>query len=73
MCSPHAALDTDEGQRMLQSATEVLGPPAVPSEPDAGGAPPDPLIGGVIPIIVGLVALLGLLAGVFLAAGRRRA
>ncbi len=40
LCSPHAALATPEGQRMLQSATEVLGPPAVPvAQPDPGDPP----------------------------------
>jgi hypothetical protein len=70
-CSPHAALATDEGQRMLQSVTNVLGPPAIPiARPDQGGA--DPVLGGVVAIAVGLVALLGLAAGLFLVAGRRR-
>lgn len=72
MCSPHAALATDEGQRMLQSVTSVLGPPAVPiAQPESNG--PDPVLGGVVAIVVGLVALLGLVAGMFLVAGRRRA
>ncbi len=71
-CSPHAALATDEGQRMLESVTNVLGPPAVPvAEPDPGDA--DRVVGGIVGIAVGLVALLGLAAGLFLVAGRRRA
>ena len=57
---------------MLQSATEVLGPPAVPvAQPDPGGTT-DPVVTGVIAILVGLVALTGLAAGIFLVAGRRR-
>jgi hypothetical protein len=72
LCSPHAALATPEGQRMLQSATEVLGPPAVPvAQPDPGGTS-DPVVTGVIAILVGLVALTGLAAGIFLVTGRRR-
>lgn len=72
LCSPHAALGTPEGQRMLQSATNVLGPPAVPvAQPDPGGSP-DPVLTGVIAILVGIVALTGLAAGIFLVAGRRR-
>jgi hypothetical protein len=71
-CSPHAALTTDEGQRMLQSVTDVLGPPAVPVvEPDTADG--DRVVGGIVAIAVGLVALLGLAAGLFLVAGRRRA
>lgn len=72
MCSPHAALATPEGQRMLQSAMDVLGPPAVPvAQPDPGESS-DPVLGGVVAILVGLVALTGLAAGIFLVAGRRR-
>ncbi|MDF2734152.1 MAG: hypothetical protein K0S97_775 [Chloroflexota bacterium] len=72
LCSPHASLATPEGQRMLQSATEVLGPPAVPAaQPDPGEAA-DPVVSGVVAILVGLVALTGLAAGIFLVAGRRR-
>ena len=72
LCSPHAALATPEGQRMLQSATEVLGPPAVPvAQPDPSGTA-EPVVTGVIAILVGLVALTGLAAGIFLVAGRRR-
>jgi len=71
LCSPHASLATDEGQRMLQSVTNVLGPPAVPvAEPDTAAGDP---VGGIVAIAVGLVALLGLAAGLFLVAGRRRA
>lgn len=72
MCSQHAALQTAEGQRMLQTAADVLGPPVVPvAQPDPGGSS-DPVLGSIVAIVVGLVALLGLVAGMFLVAGRRR-
>ena len=72
LCSPHAALATPEGQRMLQSAMAELGPPAIPvAQPDPSGTS-DPVMTGVVAILVGLVALTGLAAGIFLVAGRRR-
>ncbi len=71
MCSQHAELKTELGQRFLQTATTVLGPPGVPvAQPDQPGS--DPAIGGVVAIAIGGVAFLGLAAGVFLVAGRRR-
>jgi hypothetical protein len=73
LCSTHAPLDTDQGKHLLQAAIEIMGQPAVPAPPDAGGSPPDPMVTGVAPIIIGLVALVGLLAGLVVAAGRRRA
>jgi hypothetical protein len=69
MCSPHAALDTPEGQRMLRTATEVLGPPAVIVEQDP--ATFDPVVNGVVPILMGLLAIIGLVAGMFLVVQRQ--
>ena len=71
MCSTQAALDTDQGQQLLQAAIEIMGPPLVPPAPEAGGSPPDPVLSGVVPILVGLIALVSLVAGTFLV-GRRR-
>lgn len=71
MCSQHAELKTERGQQFLQTATTVLGPPGIPlAQPDQPGS--DPAIGGVVAIALGGVALLGLAAGLFLVAGRRR-
>ena len=71
MCSQHAALGTESGQQMLETVTKVLGPPAVPvAQPDPGE--PDSAFGGIVAIAVGLVAVLGLVAGMFLVTGRRR-
>jgi hypothetical protein len=71
MCSQHAQLGTESGQQMLQTVTTVLGPPAVPiAQPDPGES--DSPMGGIVAIAVGLVAVLGLVAGMFLVTGRRR-
>lgn len=71
LCSTHAALDTDQGQQLLQAATDIMGDPAIPPEPEPAAAPADPVLTGVLPILVGLVALLGLVLGIFVV-GRRR-
>lgn len=70
MCSPHAALATVEGQRMLQRAVEVMGPPALPVDAEAADPPSSP-VAAVVPILVGLMAIIGLVGGAFLVVGRR--
>ena len=71
LCSTQAALDTDQGQQLLQAATDIMGAPSIPPEPEPAAAPPDPLLGGVVPLVIGLIVLLALMAGIFVM-GRRR-
>jgi len=81
LCTPHAAVGSDAGAAMLADAITTFGdgggtpqgesaPPAAPGEQGGGG-------GGVAPglspgaLVVGSVAIVGLIAGVLLVVRRR--
>ena len=83
LCTPHAAVGSDAGGAMLADAIATFGegggappgesaPPAAPGEPPvegASGAAPDQLPVG---LIVGSVAIVGLVAGALVVRRRRR-
>lgn len=81
LCTPHAAVGSDAGAAMLADAISTFGdgggpppgatpPPAAPAQPEtAGGA----TVGSLpIAVTVGLVAVVGLIAGVLLVIRPRR-
>jgi len=83
LCTPHAAVGSDAGAAMLADAIATFGegggappgesaPPAAPGEPPvegASGAAPDQFPVG---LIVGSVAIVGLVAGALVVRRRRR-
>ncbi len=48
-----------------------MGAPSIPPEPEPAAVPPDPLLGGVVPLVIGLIVLLALMAGIFVMGQRR--
>lgn len=77
LCSPHAPLAAAEGQAMLADAVTTFGAaPVVPgtTDPPTTSDPPpgNPVLEAVVPIVVALVAAVGVLLGVFAVVGRRR-
>jgi hypothetical protein len=76
LCTPHAAVGSDAGNAMLADAVATFGEgggarPGEPAAPPqgAGGAAADPL---PVTLVVGSVAIVGLIAGVLLVARGRR-
>ncbi len=83
LCTPHAAVGSDAGGAMLADAIATFGdgggappgespPPVAPSEPaleGAGGSAADPL---PIALVLGSVAIVGLIAGALLVVRSRR-
>lgn len=78
LCSTASALKADRGQELLTEAMAVFGPPIVPdatapqaTEADATSDPSSTL-GSVLPLGLGLLAAIVVVAGLFGLAGRRR-
>lgn len=76
LCTPHAAVGSDAGNAMLADAVATFGegggaPPGAPAPPPqgVGGTAVDPL---PVALVVGSVALVGLIAGALLVARGRR-
>lgn len=78
LCTPHAAVGSDAGAAMLADAIATFGdgggappgespPPAAPEQGAGGGVDPMPIV-----LTVGLVVLVGVVAGALLAVRGRR-
>jgi hypothetical protein len=75
LCTPKAALDTDQGQAMLAEARKVFGPGLIPEvdDPEVAGPAPTASPIGLAAVAGGVVlAVIGLFGAVVLL-GRRRA
>lgn len=73
-CSPHAAVASEEGQRLLNAAVATFGPgriPGQPEDPQPGEMPDDPSLTGLAIGMVGILVLVILISAVA-AAYRRR-
>ena len=71
LCSPHAPVESEEGQRLLVAAAETFGEGAAPSQAPSDEAPGDLPLGGFALGLVGLLVLVIVIA-VVASAWRRR-